>query len=125
MIAMGSVVADVAQGAQPLPCGKHEQRTHRRVDVPANRDELLKRLADGEWLTSGEVSVVLEVHRRTIKNMLDDERLAWRWHRAGRIKEIDPASVRLYLDASSRVNRGRTQRIELPPIASPADDQDL
>lgn len=87
-----------------------------------DRDDLVERLEAGEWLGPGPVAVLLGVHRKTVHNMLADGRLQWRWHAGGRIRVINPASVRKFLALPGEVHRGRTERIE--PAVTPEPDLD-
>lgn len=63
-----------------------------------DRDDLLTRLAAGEWLRPGAAAYLLGVDRRTAHNMINDGRLGWGWHGGGKQKVINPDSLRARLD---------------------------
>ena len=78
---------------------------------PSRRDRLVDLLGRGQWLSPGDVAVVLGCARRTVKNMLDDGRLAWRLHPSGSRRLADPQSVLAALRAQGETHRGRTARV--------------
>jgi hypothetical protein len=76
-------------------------------ETMTNRDNLLSRVRDGEWLGPVAAAEVIGVHRNTVQAMLDDGRLRWRWHPGGKNREVDPASVLEHLQLVEQVHRGR------------------
>src|SRR5262245_25113244 len=62
-----------------------------------DREQLMDRLADGEWLTSGQVAVILRVHRATVIRLLYRVPPGIRYRTkpgTGRYRECHPADVR-------------------------------
>lgn len=70
-----------------------------------DREHLLRRLAAREWLRPGQVAEILEVHRKTVHNMLVDGRLGWRVTTTGRQRLVDPGDVQRMLDAAAETRR--------------------
>lgn len=62
-----------------------------------DRAKLLKLLAEGVWLRTGEVAEVLRLNRRTIHNMILDGRLRAMLRTGKRERVVNPEDVRKYL----------------------------
>lgn len=69
--------------------------------MPYDRDELIRRLAAGEWLRPGEVAEILRVHRKTVHNMMlpgDGQRIRTAFTGGGKQRVCNPEDVRRHLE---------------------------
>jgi hypothetical protein len=62
--------------------------------VAYDREDLMRRLAAGEWLKTGAVTVLLGVSRKTVHNMCEDGRIRTVPHLGGVQRVCDPEDVR-------------------------------
>jgi hypothetical protein len=73
------------------------------VTVADDRDVLLGQIKSGRWLGPVAVALVLDVHRNTVQNMMNDGRLKWRPHGGGIVREVDPQSVLRHMELTGGI----------------------